>query len=247
MMPGYILHLTAAKMLLNMLEDVGDAPRRILVLKKILKDKNEKNAFLAGSLLPDSVSDKKYSHFRNQKYCEEMIEYPDLQLFLEKYSGLICESSGLGYYFHLYIDNRFFKDYLPKIILFENEKGEPVTKRGDVKWVRDKRDGKRILKEEFFSEKYYYGDYTRMNTYLVKRYELPVSLEMNVENPGIEEVDYSSLGKILEELKGYLCVPLDEVEKVRVFCVEELLEFLRDAVKEFLEGMEPFCEIIGLE
>ena len=50
-MPGYILHLTAAKIFLN------NHPNQIC-----------ENDFLLGNLLPDAVKDKSESHFRNAIY-----------------------------------------------------------------------------------------------------------------------------------------------------------------------------------
>ena len=39
-----------------------------------------------------------------------------------------------------------------------------------VKDVLLKRTGQRLSKQDFFSEKYYYGDYTKMNMYLCLLY-----------------------------------------------------------------------------
>lgn len=215
-MPGYILHLTAAKMALNRIEDIDE------------------NAFFIGNLLPDTVKEKTASHFRNPKYRDNMVEYPDLKMFLKKYKHLLKDSSCLGYYFHLYIDRKFFKEYLPSVITFLNEEGKPVTRRNEVVWVQINRTKQRIPKQEFFSEAYYYGDYTKMNTYLVERYDLPLQPDVNVENPGIEEVNYADAEKVLKELKGYLTVPVRAVEQLRVFEVESLIRFLEKAAEEFM-------------
>lgn len=222
-MPGYILHLTAAKMALSMVSKEN----RLYIQK-------EQNAFLAGSLLPDTVKEKKASHFRNPKYEKNMVEYPDTKLFLEKYEHLLLDSSCLGYYFHLYVDRKFFKEYLPQVITFYNEDYEVVWEREDVKWVCLKRTNQMFLKEDFFTDDYYYGDYTRMNTYLVKRYELPLVLNTNITNPGIAEVNYEDLSKIFEELQSYMGVSEAEVGKLQVFELEHLLAFLENIAREFL-------------
>ena len=69
-----------------------------------------------------------------------------------------------------------------------------------------KKSGEKVAVSQYLSEEYYYGDYTRLNTWLLKRYRLPDVLEP-VEDPGIEEVDYRDLEKVLEELRGYRGVP----------------------------------------
>ena len=65
-----------------------------------------------------------------------------------------------------------------------------------------------------FKEIWYYDDDTKMNTYLVEQYQLPVTLDIPAVNPRIEEVDYRDLEKVLMELQGYLEVSADKVRGV---------------------------------
>lgn len=222
-MPGYILHLTAAKMLLELLPEAS----------YLCRDPKERNDFYAGCLLPDTVKDKADSHFRNPKYKEQMIEYPDLSMFCEKYGSLLKDSSCFGYYFHLYVDYRFYHDYLPSILEFLDEDGNQVTKRDQVLYIYMKQQKRKMPRKEFYTDEFYYGDYTRMNTYLVERYDLPISLDLEILNPGIEEVDYKDLKNVMEELKGYLEVPSSMVEELQVFNMEDVLSFLEKITFEF--------------
>lgn len=222
-MPGYILHLTAAKIFLNRIRS-----EHILEMNK-----QDENDFLIGNLLPDTTKIKARSHFRDPKYYDRMVEYPETSWFMEKYRNILHDSSVMGYLFHLYIDRKFFKDYMPGIVEFKNEEGQIEDKREKVKYVILKRTGERISKEDFFSEKYYYGDYTNMNTYLVHRYQIPMDLDPKVYNPGIEEVSYEDVEKVLKELEGYLKVSEDAVKNVKVFDVQDLLLFLYECVKEY--------------
>lgn len=222
-MPGYILHLTAAKMFLNRI-------RREHILEM---SKQEENDFMIGNLLPDTTKIKARSHFRDPKYYDRMVEYPETTWFVEKYHNILYDPSVMGYLFHLYIDRKFFKNYMPRIIEFQNEDNQIEVKRDKVKYVILKRTGEKILKEDFFSEKYYYGDYTNMNTYLVHQYEIPINLNPQVTNPGVEEVSYQDVEKVLKELEGYLKVSEDAVKNVKVFDVEDLLLFLEQCVEEY--------------
>lgn len=162
-----------------------------------------------------------------------MIEYPETSWFIKKYKHLLSNSSVVGYLFHLYIDRRFFKYYMPRIVEFRNAQDEREERRDMVKDVLLKRTGQRLSKQDFFSEKYYYGDYTKMNMYLVNRYQIPTTLDPNISNPGIKEVDYEDVKQVLKELKTYMKVPEDTVKNVRVFDVEDLLFFLENAVGVF--------------
>ena len=209
-MPGYILHLTAAQMFLKTQKG-----------QEFFKTKQDKNDFLIGNLLPDTTKIKARS------------QYPETSWFIKKYKHLLSNSSVVGYLFHLYIDRKFFKEYMPRIVEFRNAQDEREERRDMVKDVLLKRTGQRLSKQDFFSEKYYYGDYTKMNMYLVNRYQIPTTLDPNISNPGIKEVDYEDVKQVLKELKTYMKVPEDTVKNVRVFDVEDLLFFLENAVGVF--------------
>lgn len=217
-MPGYILHLTAAQMLLSKLNKTID-----------------RNSFLVGNLLPDTVRNKKVSHFRNPKHFGKRIEYPDLDMFLTKYRHLIHDDSCLGYYYHLYIDRQFFRNYLPSVVTFLDDEGKEERMLECVKWAYIKKSGETVRVERFLSKEYYYGDFTNMNTYLMERYKIPLNLDLNVENPGIEEVNYQDVSKILSELQEYLGVPAEAAHELRVFDLENLLAFLNDAAETWIK------------
>ncbi len=233
-MPGYILHLTAARMALDLLQKTNAGFGSPVI----------QNEFFVGNLLPDTVKnniEKNKSHFRNPKFRGNMVEYPDLDMFLDKYRYLLGNISCLGYYFHLYIDRRFFKNYLPQIVVFTDENGQEKEKREEIVWAELKGTGQKVSIQDFFSEKYYYGDYTKMNTYLAKRYHLPMDLDICMENPGIEEVHYMETAETLRELQGYLKIPAKEIEELKVFHVEELLEFLRKEAEKFVNKISSSC------
>ena len=158
-MPGFILHLTAAQMLLKHLPSHPDFPYPI----------SSVNDFLIGNLLPDATQQKESSHFRDPLYREKMMVFPDLTRFTAKYRSLLPDSSALGYYFHLYIDRKFFKDFIPQIVEFYNADGEITDMRDEIATVYIKKSRTSIPFSRYLTEEYYYGDYTRMNTYLVNR------------------------------------------------------------------------------
>lgn len=220
-MPGYILHLTAARMYLDHLPPVDP----------LCCDPKQQNDFFAGNLLPDSVQEKSRSHFRDPAYRDRMIEWPHPEQFQRKYRDFASDASCRGYWFHLYIDQRFFRDYIPRVAEFFDENGAVTDRRDETAYVLVKKSGERIPLARYLSEEYYYGDYTRLNTWLAERYHLPDELNPP-ENPGIEEVDYRDLGRVLEELRGYRGVPAEAAEQLKVFDREDLLKFLEKASAE---------------
>ena len=216
-MPGFILHITTAKMLFEKYKINAD-----------------RSAFEVGNLIPDSVSDKTFSHLRNPKRNEKLMVYPDLELFLNKSQHLLHDSSCLGYYFHLFVDRIYAKDYIPQIVTFYDKNGHEASNRADITHALIKRTGELVPIKRFFSDEYYYGDFTKLNTYLINRFQLSIDLSDSVENPGIEEVDYSDITAIKKQLQGYLNVPEDAVKQLKVFEAEHLIGFLDSVVDKFI-------------
>lgn len=229
-MPGYILHLTAAKMFLRYSDQVIC-----------------ENEFLFGNLLPDTVREKAKSHFRSPKRFGKRIEYPELIPFVEKYRILLKNDSVLGYLFHLYVDRRFFKEYLPQVVTFLNVDGDEEDELTEVAFAYVKRTKEKLPIAQFFSEEFYYGDFTKMNTYLINRYQIPMSLEMSVENPGIEEVCYGDVKDVFQELESYLAVPEDAIKELRVFELEELLMFLETIAEEWYRNSGGVQDEYGMD
>ena len=93
---------------------------------------------------------------------------------------------------------------------FLNENGQPAELLRDVCSVRIKKNGQMITRNQYLSEEYYYGDYTKMNTWLCERYHLPEYLNPPCD-PGIKEIEYSRLSGILDSLKEYRKVPVNAV------------------------------------
>lgn len=218
-MPGYILHLAAAK----------------IATETCAKLKGFEEAFWLGSLMPDTVKEKSGSHFRNPMYHGNMIEYPDLPLFLKKYAHLMEDISCQGYCFHLFTDYKYFHEYLPSIMELQNADGEPVQKRNDVVWVYHRKTGQKIRRDDFFSDQYLYGDYTKLNRYLVERYQLPLRLSMRVDNPGIEEVRYQDVSKVFNQLEEFMDLSESQVVGLNVLELDNVITFLEHTAEEFIK------------
>ncbi|WP_256157917.1 hypothetical protein [Blautia marasmi] len=109
---------------------------------------------------------------------------------------------------------------------FTDIQGRYTTKKDDIVWAQIQKTKKKVRAADFFSEDYYYGDYTRMNTWLVIHYRLPLQMDVNIKNPGISEVVYSDISEILEELKSYLLMPPEAADDLAVFNRKELLNYI---------------------
>jgi len=223
-----VYHLTAAKMYLDRLtyEDSEDL---------LCRDPKQQNDFYIGNLLPDTVTSreaKAVSHFRDPAYKECMMEWPHPDRFIEKYSDRMGEAVYRGYLFHLYIDRCFFRDYIPEVAGFYDVHGKETGIRDEIAEVCLKKSGACVPLKSYMSEEYYYGDYTKMNTRLCRQFSLPAELKAGAD-PGIEEADYSGIGRILDELERFRQVPESAVEDLKVFDLDGLIGFLQNVVLDF--------------
>ena len=73
-----------------------------------------------------------------------------------------------------------------------------------------------------------------MNTYLVNRYQIPLDLNAQIINPGINEIQYGNVQQVLDSLHGYLSVTVDAVNDLKVFPLDKLLASLEQYTIEFL-------------
>lgn len=219
-MPGYVLHLAAASLAADVMG----------------LSTEERKRFYVGSLIPDAVRDKTYSHFRNPIHRGNLVEYPDLSLFLDRYGSLMENYEALGYAFHLYTDQKFFKEFLPSVVDFLDQDLQAEKRKAFISFARVRKTGDLLAANEFFSKDWYYGDFTKMNTWLVQLFDLPVEREeewCSCENPGFTEVDFERIHDIIKELQGYMGMPEEAALEVKVFDREALLAFLRETAEGF--------------
>lgn len=223
-MPGFILHLTAGVMLMDEAYDNIN-----------FYSEEDRNMFLTGCIVPDVSNRKWMSHFRNKEQKGRIMQVPDLSLFDKMYGDRIDEPLFLGYLFHLYIDYRFFNEYVPRVASFIDENGNETPYIKDASHVLVKKLNKVITDAEYRSEEYYYGDYTRMNTYLINRYNIPIDIFDDVVIPEIYGVDVEDFPAFVEKMKGFLTVSENEIENLKVFDIEDVLDMLKEWTYDFAE------------
>ena len=217
-MPGYILHLTAAKMFWDKAKN---------------KELYNENDFYVGNLLPDTTSDKRISHFRNPEFYGNMIEYPDLDMFLEKYKNSMDDSTAFGYYFHLYVDHCYFKHYFPLHFTCLDDQLQVAEKMSDVTRFKINATGEIISRDLFLSDEYYYGDYTRMNNYLIEQFNLQFDFCVPGNERIIEEVNYDDIQFVIDSLREFTKTSSKNEMNLKVFDLEDLLGFLKRIVEEW--------------
>ena len=225
-MPGYIMHLSEANLILNQLFDD--------------RDELFKRKFIAGNLLPDTklARAKVTSHFWNPDSLEQMAIPPDLSLFLGKYEDCLSDPICLGYYAHLYLDEKFVKEYWPEMVTFFDDDMQIQPKKEDITLARIEKTGQIVPRETFFTGEYYYGDYSRLNAYFIDRYQVNLNLPLTeIGECPVEEVVVDDLARVLLELHT-ITERCPREEETRVFDRERLSRFLEHTALQFAEEIK---------
>ncbi|MDO4941814.1 MAG: hypothetical protein Q4E73_03105 [Lachnospiraceae bacterium] len=224
-MPGYIMHMAEANLILN---EIG-------------KDKDEqwKRLFIAGNLLPDTKKkqEKVTSHFWAPDTLGDMAIAPDLELFLNKYRGMLHDPIVLGYYAHLYLDERFVNIYWKDMVSFYDDLGNIQKKKKDITRAEIKKNGQIVSRDQFFSGEYYYGDYSKLNRYFVDKYSIELGKNYaDIAECPIDEVDERDLHQVLDELKWIMnhCDRYGE-DDIKVFSKRRLCDFLENTAEDFIK------------
>lgn len=226
-MPGFIIHLAEAAMIMDYMERKPDFQWR--------------QDFMLGNLLPDTRlgEAKKITHFWGEGQEDNIARAPKLSLFLDKYKDRLKEPAILGYYAHLYLDEHYVNGYWPKTLTFEDEEGRPEPQKNKIARVEVKYSGVTIPFERFFSSEYYYGDYTHSNHWFVERYHIEAPAYDPMESLGMDEVNGRDLQKVLNEL-NYLCSrgKTGDEKAMKVFELTDLETFVRQTAESFCTHMK---------
>lgn len=231
-MPGYVIHLTEAKIICDILEKSSYKKNREMYKKR--------EYFYYGSLLPDAggKAQKQRSHFWNKEENGKIIMTPDIDEYLRKYAEIL-KSNPLykGYLAHLHLDQEFWKRYIKENVEFRNAVGGTTEYIKDLKDIRIKKNDRVVSAQKFFSEDYLYGDYTKLNKMMIQKYRLSLPVYNKSYSNKIEDADNEKMKEVLEQLGVYIinsrsCAENSEL-KVLDLCTFET--FLKETAYEFVD------------
>ncbi len=226
-MPGYVMHLAEADMIIRALRGRMDLSEQWV------------EHFITGNLLPDTkLRDQKYiSHFWSPREAGLMAQAPDLDLFLSKYSPSMEDPLLLGYFTHLYLDTRFVHNFWPLCMAFYNSQGHIETQRDRIDQVEILKTGERVHIGEFFSPAYYYGDYSRMNAYFVETYHITrAPVWQDIKDFKMDEVNLADMQLICRNLDWLFAHCAAGQEKdLLVFDLEAFDSFIHETAEEFMK------------
>lgn len=226
-MPGYIIHLTEAGMI-----------NQILKEQNIVEYSAEwEKSFFYGALLPDAVKKGKkgISHFWKEISSNQITNVPDMDTFLRKYRVSKQEPLKLGYLAHLHLDKVFWQEYIRQNVSFLDSNESVTDCIYGFKYVFINKMQKCVMPEMFFSEKYLYGDYTKLNYVLMRKYQLQIPVFDQKYSGMIKEADNYEMKNLLQKLNRYLMKEDYDDCDLKVFKQKDLERFLKDTAVSFTQ------------
>ena len=194
-MPGFLMHLVEGEMILNRLKNQINIPQTFT------------EEFMLGCILPDVTSDKERTHFRPlyQKY--QITKYPDMAAVYALYKNQELSPIDLGILTHLQLDASYVTDFWQHYFAFEDESGAFSVDIRHPLFVRLlKGQEVRIPLADFFSDKWFYGEYDRINPVLNRRFHpfVPDHVPYRTEDIHIKECIPEDAEMIKTSLSAYI-------------------------------------------
>lgn len=159
----------------------------------------------------DEIQNEKVStHFRNEEDAKYNIQLCNLKAFLNKYGKYMDNPTVLGYFFHLFTDNRFFKEVFDEAFTCLDVNGKRTDLIDNLANYKILKNNKIVTPNEFWTEENIYGDYTKMNKLVLNYYDIKFNEDILrkgfklYKNPGITEVDYANIESVIIETKSYI-------------------------------------------
>ena len=239
---------------------IGHTACALELMSRLKFNKIEQTKFIIGNMIPDikqvdidySLDEfinkrniqrsKRITHFRRQ--TNKILEFPNCDVFLNKYEKEIKKHiETLAYFFHLCTDYYYFRVFLPKEITFLGKDLEVVTEKDNFYYVKINKSSKIVKAKSFFSKlskKGIYKEYTRSNSYLIKKHKIKIDtdyLKEYIKKNGfesyVEEIDTTKIYDIFDRIdKAYERVTNEEM---LVFDAKELDSFVTEVVDVFIK------------
>ncbi len=226
-MPGYVIHMAVASKILE---------------NKNITDEDFIHRFLLGNIIPDAMdrSAKKESHFWDNETYKNLNRIPNLDNFLVKYKDMFNNPYVLGYYTHLLLDNLFVKEYWQEHFELLDDSEREENSYDKVGLIKLKAKNEIYPREEFFSDKLYYGDYDRINPYIFEEYpfckldKVEALSNLSRDFP-IEEIECEAVEETLKNMLhkvNFLYQTRDNLvkEELKIFDLEHIYTLMNKVV-----------------
>lgn len=224
---------------------IVDSTKTDMFIPSELDEKKAK--ILRDKLMMIMQDEKRKTHFRDIHDNDLVVQVPNVDNFISKYSNLIEKDiTALGYLFHLYTDKMFFETLFNETFDFLDKNNNSTIYLKDVYTVRLKKNNEFHKLNDLSDYKYHsslYRDYTIINKILLDYFNVCFYKDELLNyvnefiNPGIEEVDYSKITKIINQTDKFVKESYGVMDdKLNVFDEDVIKNFIGLVVDQFIES-----------
>lgn len=233
-MPGFLMHLIEGEMIINKI-NTGVTFTEDSCLSAI---KAAPEQFLLGCILPDITDNKEKTHFRPTWQKNLITKYPDLAHIRSLYPDCAALSpADLGILAHLHLDTHYVTDFWPDYFTITDADGNPCFDTRISLYVHIfSQPEKSIPLADFFSDRYFYGEYDRINPRLLQDFHpyIPTQDSYHPKLIHITECRPEDPSQIIKDLQAYIFEAPSPASETSVTHAEI---FPYDAIVNFLEHM----------
>jgi hypothetical protein len=163
-------------------------------------------------------------------------KYPDMEGFLHAHKKDILSPIDMGIMAHLHMDAVYVTDFWPKYFNFQNEYGRKTNDTREHLFAHIHKSGEIIPLENFFSSKYFYGEYDILNPYIMEKYNVipPDISTYNKDDIHIPECIPENPEDIEKCLNIFIpvaseCNDTKPDISTHIFKVDDIINFLADS------------------
>ena len=259
-MASFVIHYIVGSKVLSILENeygvvLSERQKQKFLLGNLIPDSSKlKFEIMEGETEKDAKwrfkqlvqIEKKETHFRSDDDANLCIQVPVLEKFISKYGNLLgSDISSLGYLAHLYTDKYWFEDLFPKTFETLDDDFKPTNYLKEATKIKVTKTGNIFSLKEFWGNKgegSIYEDYTIMNKMLLGvngitfDAEKLISMSSGFINPGIKEVDYDNIVKVIKKTASFIEESCNmENKSLSVFIDEKVIIFIEMCARRFIE------------
>lgn len=227
-MPGFLFHLIEGQMIIDKLN----------IDKTLSTDFIE--GFMFGCIVPDATSNKELTHFRPLWQKELITKYPDMNYILKKYMNTKLSPCDLGILAHLQLDSLYVKEYWDKHFVFEAKDNSRTNVHKCIDHVRLLDRGTCIPYSEFFTDKYFYGDYDILNPLIYTKHKPYIPKEAEYPSDKISIIECRDYDKaiISNYIYGFEIADAiyddSEIPETKVLNYKSLIDFLDNTAAKYI-------------
>jgi hypothetical protein len=229
-MPGFLMHLLEGNIILE------NFKRNKIPFYDAASKAGQQ--FLLGTLLPDITNNKELTHFRPEYQKHLITKYPDIDYILQRYNKSDFSPFDLGILAHLHLDAVYVKDFWPNYFSFQNDKGMATRDTREALYVNIFSTNEVIPLKEFFSDKYFYGDYDilnpiLMNTYDIQKPDISFYNKKDIHISECAQADASDIISVIEAFTSWSDTTSNNT--TRVFPASDIINFINAAALLYAE------------